>query len=226
VDLLTTIQREWAVIRPAIWALVGVIIVIGGAIWIAVHFLYRNQLENKQAIIDRQNSELEEYRQKEAITATTAGQTQAKQEPESKLPEFHLLLDGGNIFIPDQAKELTGISLDARIWNLGKPSIVTAWSLTILPKDLMPIRAQFTKIPAELLIGGANSTVIRASGSLADKTSKDTVGTDLVSGVLLFYVKLSKKTVVRPDTWLELSAKDLYGNEFTARQRMGDWLSR
>jgi hypothetical protein len=58
---------------------------------------------------------------------------QAVERQQGSRPELRLSLLGGNIFVPDGAPELTGIALNARIWNTGEPSAATGWALTIIP---------------------------------------------------------------------------------------------
>lgn len=142
-------------------------------------------------------------------------------------PELRLILLGANVFVPDEAPTLTGIGLDARVWNTGVPSVAVAWSLTILPKGQTPVVAQYTTMPPEIRAGGEfNSAVLRASDSLGIKTLKEPIQSTPIDGVLLFYVALPKSVVENGDTWWELSVTDMYGVESTTRKKMAEWLSR
>jgi hypothetical protein len=144
-------------------------------------------------------------------------------------PNFVLSIPGANIFIPDQAKNLTGIALDVSIRNSGAPSPANDWKLWIAPgKNLHPALAQLTTIPESLAVGGPiNSTVIRAAQSLVDKTHNTPINTgEVIDGKLLFYTTLPKSRVQSDSTVLELSTEDISGKEFTVKQRMADWLKR
>lgn len=60
---------------------------------------------------------------------------------------------GGNVFVPDapdMKDRLTGIQINARIWNVGSPSVATEWSLMVVPQGMLPVIAQLTEAP-ELL---------------------------------------------------------------------------
>jgi hypothetical protein len=142
---------------------------------------------------------------------------------------FVLSIPGGNIFVPDQAKKLTGIALNVSIRNSGAPSTANDWQLWIVPgHNVTPVLAQLTRIPKSLSLGGPiNSAVITDDQSLIDKTHQKPVGAgEVVDGVLLFYTSLSKSTVQGDSTMLRLSAEDISGKVFTAEQRMSDWLKR
>ncbi len=147
-----------------------------------------------------------------------------------KRPELKLLMSGGNVFQPDMKDvrdRLTGIVLNAKIWNTGAPGVAIEWSLIVIPQGMTPIVGQLTKIPEILRVQGAiNSAVIRASESLEEKTKITLVQSVPIEGVLLFYVPIKKETVLAPSTRLELAVKDIYGSETKVSQLMGDWLRR
>lgn len=142
-------------------------------------------------------------------------------------PELRLIMLGSNVFIPDSAPNMTGIGLDARVWNTGASSIAVSWSLTIMPKGKTPVLAQFTKMPEMLRAGGElNSAILRASDSLEAKTLKEPIKSTPIDGVLLFYVKLPQSVIIDGETWWELSVTDMYGVESTTRKKLGDWIGR
>jgi hypothetical protein len=145
--------------------------------------------------------------------------------------KFHLNMTGANIFLTDPTidapKQYTGISLNAKIWNTGKPSFATDWMLTVSPPGERPVIAQFTNIPEVLRVGGAiNSAVIRQSDSLERATSESPVQSTPISGALLFYTNLPKPKVVDPRTILSLSVKDENENETVLSKSIGDWMQR
>lgn len=141
--------------------------------------------------------------------------------------EFHLSMSGGNVFIPDEWPDRTGIGLDAEIWNTGAPSIVTSWSMRITPNGGQPVIAQPTKMPNVLSATGEfNSARLLAANSLELKTKQTPVGITPVSGVLLFYVSLPKNIVSANDTSWELTAKDIYEKEVRVSHLVGDWQQR
>jgi hypothetical protein len=59
-----------------------------------------------------------------------------------------------DIFISPNS--LTGVLITASIWNVGKPSIATQWSLTVIPRNgLVPVTRDSIPInPAGLRVGG------------------------------------------------------------------------
>jgi hypothetical protein len=142
-------------------------------------------------------------------------------------PEFHLTIPGANIFIPDAQPTWTGVGVDARIWNTGAPSIVTDWSMKIVPNGGDAVNAQLTAMPNVLSATGSfNSTKLLAANSLEAKTRDTPVGATPVEGVLLFYIALPKAAVQAPDTRWEITVKDIYESETRVTQLIGDWLSR
>lgn len=148
-----------------------------------------------------------------------------------QLPNFMLSLIGGNIFVPEisdnACNSLTGITLTAKIWNTGEPSLATEWLLFVIPENSTPVIAQLTRMPKTLRIGGKfNSTVIMGSDSLEVKTSNTPVQNIPVEGTLLFYVSIKQEVVMAATTRLELIVKDIFGKETKAIQVMGDWLLR
>jgi hypothetical protein len=142
-------------------------------------------------------------------------------------PELRLMIQGANVFIPDLQPTWTGIGVDARIWNTGKPSIVTGWSMTIIPNGKPPIVAQLTQMPNVLTAHGPfNSSRLLAENSLELKTKDTPVETMPVSGALLFYVALLKDIVQASDTKWEIVANDIYEKETRVSHLVGDWLQR
>ncbi|MGO8753677.1 MAG: hypothetical protein ACLQHK_00400 [Gallionellaceae bacterium] len=145
-------------------------------------------------------------------------------------PNLMLSMSGANIFIPDapdMRNHLTGIAINAKVWNTGVSSVATEWSLSVILKDMPPIIAQLTKIPNSLHLNGPiNSTIIRAKDALDDKTKRIQIQRTPVEGTLLFYVPIKKNLIMEPSTKLELKVKDIYGKESATTKVMGDWLSR
>lgn len=142
-------------------------------------------------------------------------------------PEFRLSLLGGNIFVPDQAPEFTGIALDVRINNIGTPSFAANWQMFI--EHGYRTRAQLTKPPEALTLHGTYGTVVlHASDSLEQKALERPIrdGETPLEGWLLFYVSLKKTVVQSPDTVLDLEVEDSRGHKFYAQQKMGEWLQR
>ena len=141
-----------------------------------------------------------------------------------------MVLLGANIFVPtapDLHRSTTGIAIDARIWNLGRPSRVTDWKLVVISQGSKPILAQYTEIPDQLRLGGGtNSSILRAADDLSKKVLDADVTAVPVQGAVLFYITLLKSSVMNDDTVLELSFVDVFGTETVARHRTGDWMHR
>lgn len=171
------------------------------------------------------------YKQQEKARETQTSATPKNETTqELRKPNLKLFMSGANVFIPDAPdvrNRLTGIVIDAKIWNTGASSVATEWNLCIIPEGGLPVVAQLTKIPNNLRVRGElNSFVINSSESLEDKVSQNHITTMPVTGKLLFYVQLPKEVVQRPSTRWELSVKDIYGKETKFSQRVGDWLAR
>ena len=142
-------------------------------------------------------------------------------------PDIHISLLGANVFIPDSEPNLTGIAIDARVWNTGRPTNITEWKLEILPNGKDPVLAQFTKMPNVITAKGKiNSASIRLRDSLADKSLENKIAQTPVEGVILFYVSLPKAVVQNDTTVWRLSIKDLDERETTTSHLLGDWLKR
>ncbi|MFZ1961928.1 MAG: hypothetical protein WAU78_00405 [Roseiarcus sp.] len=147
--------------------------------------------------------------------------------PTPQHPELRIAMSGANVFVPDKIPGVTGIGLDAKIWNTGALSIVTVWSLVVIPNGAKPVVAQLTQMPNVLTANGPfNSARLLAGNSLEAKTKDTTVGDEPVSGVLLFYVQLPQDVVVAPNTVWTLIAKDAFEKETQISQLMGDWIQR
>lgn len=148
-------------------------------------------------------------------------------EATSTKPEFRLVILGGNVFAPTEARKLTGIAVGVRIWNTGEPSIAPSWKMRIVPNGRDAIEAQTTAMPTVLNAqGDINSAVLRSSDSIETKTLKSKVGKDPIEGKLLVYVELPQTVVVAPTTIWEVSVKDLYEKETTATFLVGDHIGR
>jgi len=132
---------------------------------------------------------------------------------------------GANVFESHPDRSLTGIVLDVQIRNSGTPSIATDWKLLVSSNGATPAVAQFTVIPNELRVPGNSTFLLRSSEALDAKTDKEPVRDAVVSGRLLFYVRLPKTVVLQDSTVLKVSVQDIAGNEFDTQQRMGDWLA-
>ena len=74
--------------------------------------------------------------------------------------------------------------------------------------------------------GPFNSARLLSINSLETKTTNTQIGVTPVSGVLLFYVALSKDAVQAPDTKWEITVKDMNERETTVSKLVGDWLTR
>ena len=142
-------------------------------------------------------------------------------------PEFHLHVAGGNIFTPDGIPSATGIALETKIWNTGAPSIVTSWTMKVIPNGGSAVIAQLTAMPNVLTArGNAGSSRILAKDSLEEKTKAKEVGATPVEGILLFYVLLPHEVVTSSETVLILTAKDINEKEASFTQLVGNWLQR
>jgi hypothetical protein len=131
-------------------------------------------------------------------------------------PKMHTLMLGANVFSQTKSngQTFTSIALAIQVWNTGKPSIVTDWSLAVIPQGKIPVIAPLIQTPELLKIGGKyNSLVLRGADALDSKLKISKVTTDLITGTLLFCVDLPQDIVLNGNTRFELTATDLYGNQ-------------
>lgn len=215
-DWISHLREVWPVIKQAPLAFT-LCLCLGLAAGYGLSTWYHHR---KMSILEQRIALLKD--QVEACAPT------GQQAVSGDLPKFTISLLGGNIFIPEEARDITGIALDARIMNAGAPSIAADWKLLVIPKGRTPVLAQYTKVPETLRLGGERSSaVIRGSQSLGELTGRQAVqkGT-AVDGVLLFYVRLPKTEVKAQSTIMEVSVRDIHGAETVTQQRIGDWLSR
>lgn len=145
----------------------------------------------------------------------------------TEAPEFRINLLGANIFESTGNSDITGILIDARIWNTGKPSIITEIELTLIVEGNAPILAQFTKMPNRLDLSGQNAgnSVLAERDDLERIVTSAAIGATLVEGKALFYAHVPKLKVLHPNTRFEFSVRDLYRKQTTVSKTMNEWLA-
>src|SRR5262249_17529519 len=123
-----------------------------------------------------------------------------KNPPSPARPEIRLAYMGSNVFIPTAEPTFTGMAIELRVWNTGKPGKILEWGLVIIPPDgHKPIIAQLTRIPETLTASGAKvGAIIRAQDALYAKALESDVGMDPITGTLLFYATHPKNIVTNP----------------------------
>jgi hypothetical protein len=212
--LLEELRREWPVIKRTPLLFSFAVLVVSLAAAGCIYWFFKMNLDQKNDLI-----------------ATLQSQLASKPNvPAARLdnlpPKFRLLLSGGNIFIPDQAPDLTGIVLDATVINTGSPSAAVDWHLSVIPEEGKPQQAQLTRMPPSLVARGpVNTAYLSASESLDESTLKTPLETNVPrSGKLLFYIKIPKAQVMT--SVIELSVTDTNGDPFMVRQNLKDWLAR
>jgi hypothetical protein len=217
-------EGEWGMISAAPASFAFAVLVLTCMVSYVIYQLLENRSREQRAImtatIEHQRELLAGHREREEKVKETI-------EEIKKRPEFRLVLMGGDIFVTDSDPKWTGLALGIRIWNTGAPSVTVSWSLAIAPKGQTPVLAQWSKRPEQIRAGGIrNSAIIRASEGIDLITAETPVNAIPIQGNVVFYTDLEKSIVTHPDTWLELSVKDIYEHETIARQKMGDWLHR
>jgi hypothetical protein len=146
----------------------------------------------------------------------------------TQTPELRALVDGANIFIPDarDMRNVSGIALDVKIWNTGRPSAVVDYRLVIYPKVGNRVIGQITKIPDHFnATGKYNSLSMGAADDLSMKTIAK-VGNDIIIGKLLFYANIQKQLIEDANTEIELYFADDTGSATKIKKRIGDWMAR
>jgi hypothetical protein len=218
-DLFDTVRREWPVIRQAPALFLTSLAVLSLCIGSLMYLLFKANLDRKNDLIKTLQDQL----------SIRSGET-AQHKNALARPELRLSMSGGSVFVPnapDMRSRLTGLALDARVWNTGTPGVATDWVLKVTPKGGEPVVAQLTKIPDRLdLQGPINSTVIHGADELDVRTLRMPISDTPVEGTLLFYVPLDREVVMAGTTRLELTVKDAYGSESGVSQVMGDWVHR
>lgn len=141
-----------------------------------------------------------------------------KVKPQSQSDEPRLLLSmmRPDLFTPTGMNGMTGVIVNAKIWNVGQPSVVTGWALTITPRDGSPQRQENAVPinPAGLHIEGVSALNISATEDITIKTKSVKVQKVPVEGVARFYF-LAPMNVVSASDFV-LTATDINGRGFTA----------
>lgn len=142
-------------------------------------------------------------------------------------PEFRINLLGANVFKPTGNSDITGILIDARIWNTGTPSIITEIELVLFLEGHTTISTQFTTMPDRLNLSGQNAgaLVLAERDDIERKVTSTAVGASLVEGKALFYAKVTRAKVLHSDTRFEFSIRDIYGKRTTVSKAMNEWLA-
>jgi hypothetical protein len=152
-------------------------------------------------------------------TGRSAGDVAVKSKP-----ELRLLMLGGNIFNPNEPKNLTALNLSVRVWNTGGETTIPEWKLVVVQRDGPVVTAQYQLMANTIVASGPNvNSVMLPSENIGETTANNPIGIKPITGTVLFSVNLAKNIVTAADTRLVLSIKDIYGTETTASQRMGDW---
>lgn len=141
----------------------------------------------------------------------------------SHQPALKLALSGGNIFVPDAAKNLTGIALNTSVWNIGAPSAAIAWGIEVVGANGRRASTHAHAIPPKITLRGAPDCEILSESSLIEKT-KTPVTKEPITGVLLFYVDMPKDQIEHPAATLEVWVTDIFGARTAVKQGMKSWL--
>lgn len=207
------LQREWPVIRQAPLLFFSALALLSAAVGALIHALYKSNLDRKNDLIKTLQDQL---------AREPAGEPRTQEDATC----FTVLLEGGNVFVPDGEPSWTGIALDVLVVNSGKRSLAVDWQMIVAPPDGHPRNAQLTRIPKVLTAKGTyHTTHITEGESLVESTLASPLETNVPRrGKLLFYVILPKAKVLQ--SVLELSVSDIKGNRFTARQDVQRWLHR
>jgi hypothetical protein len=217
VNFLLHLRQEWEVISKTPFACL-ICVVIGFAIG---SWYYAEQVATL-------NSQVAFWKDKATApgSASAAGAVPGSAgAPAGKSAHFTMNAAGVNFFTSPGDGSLTGIVLDVDIRNSGMPSIATGWKLDVTPRGQSPAAAQYEAIPAAPLEVGNPPFTVRAKEGLADKVVKKPIPYEkVVSGRLLFYVRLPLAVVQDQSTRLTLKVQDIAGNVFSTSDLVGDWL--
>jgi len=214
--LLDELRKEWPVITQAPVLFGTVTVAIIGSIWAIFQQMYKTTIERKNELIKTLQDQLSNIPVTQVVSPP----------PPADPPNFAIQIDGGNVFIPDQMPDLTGIALEVLIINSGSPSIARDWQLSVAPLSGAPKTAQITRIPKSLtLAGGGNTVPLTEADSLVESCLDHLLEAGKPRrGTILFYIALPKSNVMQ--SVFELTVKDAKGNLFQARRDMNDWMTR
>jgi hypothetical protein len=141
--------------------------------------------------------------------------------------DLTLSMLGGNVFKPSIDANLTTLALDVRVWNNGQSSIISEWSLIVVPVNQTPAIGQYTPIDNIIRVGGKNnSVVLRPEQDIGAKTSSVPVTETPIEGIAMFHIAMNYNNVVHQQTCLEVTIKDKFGTPKTFKKIMGEWLRR
>ena len=89
----------------------------------------------------------------------------AKVTPSQTNPDLRLAITGWRSFTPKPDDGTTGLIVDIRVWNLGKPSVATKWSISVLMKEGPAAETFPSTLKADfpLNFNGGISQMVRAS---------------------------------------------------------------
>ena len=216
-NLLIHLKQEWDAITKSPIACV-VCLVIGFAMG---NWYYSERL----ATLDTQVSFWKDKATATPVPLTPSIPSAIPSTPASPPSHFTLTAEGASFYVSPGDSSLTGIVLDVQIRNSGPSSIATEWKLKVAPKKGSTVAAQFNSIRKDLMAPGDPPVVVRASEGLAEKVANKPIPYGkVVSGRLLFYLRLPRAVVQDDSTILTLSVQDIAGNEFSTEQSVGDWL--
>jgi hypothetical protein len=120
------------------------------------------------------------------------------------------------------------ITLIASIRNLGMPSIVERWSLSVILPSGRTFPTRHVRVPEELPLQreGASPIIIYGVDALYDKTESTPIMTGgMQRGVLLFTLEgVDLHTISQPDTKLLLSYQDVLGKVYSTEKELGSQL--
>lgn len=155
---------------------------------------------------------------------STGPQSQRMSKPATS--DFGIAVLGANIFSPTAAEGFTGICLDVKAWNAGKPAFITEIGLEVIRPGHSNAIAQLIKIPPVLsLAGDAGPSNLEAKDDLLVRVADRAIGEDPIQGKLLFYAPIPQADLMRSDTMLKMSLRDNQNRTTISEKRLSDWIT-
>lgn len=214
-NFLVLLRQEWEVVRKSPFAC---------ALCLAVGFAIGTLYYSGQ--VNTLSQQVQFWKDRASAVGTATATATINMPPSNNTAHFLLNIEGATCSVLPSDPKITEIVFDATIRNSGGPSVATGWKLTVTPKGGDAVLAQYEPIPKGRL---DNLPLISAksSESLADQVAKHAIPAEkVISGRLMFHVRMPLATVQDPASVFTLSVQDLVGNPFSTSRRAGEIVRR
>jgi hypothetical protein len=150
----------------------------------------------------------------------------SKVTPRPTEPDLRLAITGWRSFTPKPDDGTTGLIVDIRVWNLGQPSVVTKWSLSVLTKEGPAAETYPSTLQTDFPLNfnnGAISQMVRASEFIETSTCNTPISATPITGKLIFSLPFREEFFTKSVTHMELTVQDIREKRSRATQAVGGW---